>query len=372
MNMMTERHTAGTAPGAVVRIGTPGGEVRWVLEALIEVSADCARSGASTAMLRLRARGTGDGRWPVQDAKAFAPWTPVTVAVAFDRRIETLVCGYVRELHADYPADLGAATVTVVVQDRTIALDREHRRRAWRSESPTTDLDLVSRIVGQHPGITLHPDSGRGLSHRCVLQDSTDIRFLRERAAANGYECYLAADTLYFGPPRIRAPAQRVLLVAAGAASTCLRFTVAADGHRPDAVAVGYATDPSGTGTECVVRPDLPLLGAEPAGSEAAGLDAFVWRLRPLPATDEAELSARARGTANEQALRVRAVARIDGGRYGHVLRPGEPVTVDGVGRRFSGRYYVDGVTHRLRAEGYEQSAVLLRNAYGEHSANGR
>jgi phage protein D len=47
------------------------------------------------------------------------------------------------------------------------------------------------------------------------------------------------------------------------------------------------------------------------------------------------------------------------------VLRVGEPVDVDGVGDRYSGTYYVAGVTHRFTARGYDQKFSLLRNALG-------
>jgi hypothetical protein len=40
---------------------------------------------------------------------------------------------------------------------------------------------------------------------------------------------------------------------------------------------------------------------------------------------------------------------------------------VDGLGSWLSGTYYVDAVTHRFTFEGYRQSFVLLRNAFGDN-----
>ena len=53
------------------------------------------------------------------------------------------------------------------------------------------------------------------------------------------------------------------------------------------------------------------------------------------------------------------------------MLRVGEPVEVDGVGERYSGTYYVDSVTHRFDARGYEQRFSLLRNALGRQPGGG-
>jgi hypothetical protein len=83
------------------------------------------------------------------------------------------------------------------------------------------------------------------------------------------------------------------------------------------------------------------------------------------PSADE--LRARAQRLANEQSLRVKAEGELDGSLYGHVLRVGEPVGVDGVGDWLQGVYYVDKVKHHFSLDGYRQSFTLLRNAYGDN-----
>ena len=61
------------------------------------------------------------------------------------------------------------------------------------------------------------------------------------------------------------------------------------------------------------------------------------------------------------------ATGELDGSRYGHVLRAGEPVAIDGIGERYGGVYYVDKVSHRFTVDGYRQSFELMRNAYGDN-----
>jgi hypothetical protein len=51
---------------------------------------------------------------------------------------------------------------------------------------------------------------------------------------------------------------------------------------------------------------------------------------------------------------------------YGGVLRAKRPVMTRGVGRAFSGRYYVERVLHTIKADGsYTQRFTLRRNAVG-------
>ncbi|MEX2518030.1 MAG: hypothetical protein WD969_01715, partial [Paracoccaceae bacterium] len=58
----------------------------------------------------------------------------------------------------------------------------------------------------------------------------------------------------------------------------------------------------------------------------------------------------------------------LDGSLYGHVLKPGALVTIDGAGGRYGGLYYVDKVAHAFNPEGYVQNFEVMRNATGETS----
>jgi hypothetical protein len=81
---------------------------------------------------------------------------------------------------------------------------------------------------------------------------------------------------------------------------------------------------------------------------------------------NEEELAALAQQRANDESMKVRAEGELDGSLYGHVLRVGEPVDIDGLGERYGGTWYTDSVDHVFDMQGYRQSFVLLRNAYGD------
>jgi phage protein D len=198
----------------------------------------------------------------------------------------------------------------------------------------------------------------------------TDIRFLRARAEANGYELLIQGGEIYFGPMRLEAAPQPTLQVYAGPDTHCRSLSITTDGHLPNKVAVDVFSADGNSTHQRVLLPNLPVLGRKPAhgGSE---LRDFTWLLSREGSVEEEELAALAQRKVNDFSMRVRAEGAVDGTAYGHVLRAGLPVAVDGVGEWLGGVYYVDSVNHVFSHEGYQQDIRLLRNAYGDDLGSG-
>jgi phage protein D len=346
-----------------------GEEIVDLYPFLVEVTVESSRTRASEAVLRFESRRDEQGEWSVQDQELLVPWKRVTIEAAFGSHTEPIIEGFVQQVDASYPESAGDAMVVVTCRDASIQMDREHVRKSWGTEDePVGDTQILSEIVADRHDLTVHSDSAAGQEGLIQRnQDSTDITFLRGRAEANGYELLFEGDTVYFGPMRVDAEPQATIKVYAGQDTNCLTFSVSTDGHMPDKIAFEVSA-PEGTEiVEEVVEPDLALMGPTGADSGSAGLGDFVWRLSREGTRSAEELTAVAQGKANEFAMRVRARGELDGSLYGHVLRVGHPVGVDGVGAWLGGIYYVDTVTHRFTTDGYRQTFTLLRNAYGDN-----
>lgn len=225
-----------------------------------------------------------------------------------------------------------------------------------------SDGDIVREMAGDAFDI----DAEDGLTNASLYQDGTSIQLLRDRAEANGYECYVRKGRLRFGPPQLDSDAQASIMVNKGDASNCLRLSIRHDGHKPDEIGLSMAAQ---TGTEVekqTFTPNLKLLGKQAASSAGMGLESFVWQMpRPPGATPE-ELKSRAQAKANEMSWKIVAEGELDGSLYGHVLLTDMPVGVYGIGDTYGGLYYVDKVTHIFAPNGYRQSFRLLRNATGQ------
>lgn len=342
-----------------------GEEIVDLYASLVEVLVDLDRTQAGEATLVFETRRFEDGTWTVQDDDRFRPWTEVKIEAVFGATREEVMRGRVRQLKAEYPAEKGRAKVTVTCQDESLLLDREHINQAWGSDSPTTDGAIATEIIQRHDmGFIAPPATGQ--TNVVANQNATDIRFLRERADANGYELIFRDGKVHFGPMRLDAERQDTILVYAGTDTNCVSFDIQDDGHMPDKVAFQVAAETGVQSNLHTVEPDLPRLGPEPADSSAAGLGDFVWRPTGEGDSDETRMTARAQRMANEQSMKIKVEGELDGTLYGHVLRVGEPVGVDGVGARYGGTYYVDTATHRFSVEGYRTTFRLLRNAYGD------
>lgn len=348
----------------VIRVDSE--EIAVLYPFLREVTAECSRDEVSTARLVFETQRDEHGQWTVQDRRILAPWKRIVIEAAFGQHTEEMFRGFIREVIADYPNEAGAATVTVDCQDDSLALDREHARRAWGVDVPTTDGKIISKIADIH-GLRFATAPGPGLSNLVLYQNSTDIKFLRARAEANGYELYFRGGALYFGPMQLEADPQPTIRVYAGRDTNCLSLSVTSDGHFPDKVMFDLTATEGTEITREEVEPDLMLLGPESARADDDGLEDFTWLLTHEGSFDRDELNARAQARVNEFALRIRAEGELDGTLYGHVLLPGLPVAVDGAGDWLGGVYYVDRVSHRFNLDGYRQQITLLRNAYGDN-----
>lgn len=351
----------------VVRVGAAGEEISDLYPFLVEVTVEVSRTAAATATLVFETRRDEKGKWIVQDAGVLLPWEPIVIEAAFGTETEEIMRGFIRQVVVEYPESQAGATVKVECQDDSIQLDRSTKRFVWGADAPTSDAAILAEILKSYPLLAASGDNGPGQDALQVAQDDTDIQFLRKRAEENGYELIFSEGEVYFGPMRLTGTAQDAIMVYAGASTNCLSFSANADAHQADAVAVDVP-DAEGDGqTEQIVSPNLDVLGTVHADSASSGLEGFVWKMSGVAGADEATLVAKAQQKANDFDIhKVKAEGELDGSLYGHVLKVGFPVPVDGVGDWLGGTYYVDKVSHRIHQEGYRQRFTLLRNAFGD------
>jgi len=333
---------------------------------LVGVNVETSRRAPSMCTLTFDTIRLDDCTWLVQDAGIFEPWNEFKIEADFGDYTEEIMRGYVKTVKADTPEQMGAAKVTVTCQDETLLLDREHNRQTRSREDETmTDGSIVEEIGRQN---NLSVDYEDGLSNISLNQNSTQIKLLRDRAEANGFEFYIREGTIYFLPPQLDEDPQPSILLYAGTKTNCLRFSATQDGHRPDQVGVMRAAETGTVMENETLTPDYTLLGKNAATSKNAGLVPFVWQTQQPAGSSMEEARTRAQARANENAWKVKADGELDSTLYGHVLLTHKLVGVYGVGDTNGGLYYVDTVSHNFDQNGYCQTFKLLRNATGKNS----
>ncbi len=347
----------------VVRVD--GQEITDLYPNLVEANAMLLHREAAEATLVFETRRLEDGNWNVHDDDRIRPWKPIQISATFGDREDEIFQGFIRQVKVDFPEEKGAAAVTLTCQDTSLLLDRSQRNHRWGDEVPVTDREIVSQII-QESGLSFLDVPGEGMTDLVVQQNETDIKFLAKRAQESAYDLFFREGALYFGEPRFDRSPQPSILVYGGTHTSCIRFELDDDGHHPDAVVYEIATDDGDETQETSVSPDWPALGTQRIDSTSGGEGEFAWRLNREGLSSDAQAQQRAQAQANEASLKIKANGELDGVIYGHVLLPGDPVGVDGVGERYAGRWYVTKVTHKFDANGYKQTFEVVRNATGD------
>jgi phage protein D len=260
----------------------------------------------------------------------------------------------------------GASVMEVVAMDATVLMSLEEKVRAWPDQA---DSAIASTIFGEYGLTATVRDSQpvRRQAEHTTIQREHDMAFLRRLADRNGYECFVTVGDSgvegHFHPPSLDEPEQGVLSVNLGPATNVDNFQA-----RHDMMA---ATTADVRGLEIAGREEQP---AQATGNEepVLGADPALPGDRPRKVllagtglSEGGELQTLAQAVTERSSFAVSAEGELNGAAYGDVLRAKLPVLVRGAGQAFSGRYYVERVTHQFTGEGWSQRFKLRRNAAG-------
>ena len=343
------------------------------LSALKDIEVECSLEEASAFRLRFELSQTVTGDWDVLELDIFRPLLPVSIRVGLGRFVpETLINGYVREARLSNRSQPGGSTLEVVGFDATATLMNHAETPMSHPNQP--DSVIAAKIFGGTYGMIpmAFPatPAARTTLDVTTAQRISDIRFLKELAERNGYECYVQPDPLtgldvgHFHPPQVAMPTQGVLSTNFGMATNLESFDVNYDMLEPTSV-LGMALDPD---TRAPVPATAMAALERPMGREPALLRILPSPLlRPARAhvANPAEQLAHSQSLVDRSSRCLRGTGEVDGIKYGKVLRPGLPVAVRGAGREHSGNYYVTRVTHSVSTDHYTQSFDVWRNAVG-------
>jgi len=282
-----------------------------------------------------------------------------------------LISAYVIEVDTVFSADPGGSELVVTAMDPTVLMHLDEKVKAWPN---MMDSDVASAIFSDaNYRFTPVVESTKWSRHEddhTLIQRGTDIQFLHQIAARNGYECFVEMNDAgeiegHFHPPKHDGQPQGTLTVNMGAATNVNKFrarfdmlgatTAKASTLDPEdkSAQKGQAeetTQADGMGGEPAVPADRPrkVLLSQLGMAQAGEVQRFTQAI-----VDRSSWSIVAEGEVNTLA-------------YGGVVKAKQPVMVRGVGRQFSGRYYVERVLHTIASDGsYVQKFTLRRNAVG-------
>lgn len=327
---------------------------------------------ADMLRLRLATSVKSDGSaWTLLDDATFPRLANLKLSVTIGSGAAIpLISGYVIETDAQFSDAPGYSALEVVAMDPTVLLHLEEKVKTWPNMA---DSDVASAIFSDAAyGFTaiveatqfVHNDDDHTLTQR-----GTDMQFLESLARRNGYEVYLDLDAQgdvegHFHPPQRQEQPQGTLSVNMGAATNVNKFRARYDMLGPATAQAGTlsvddGSDQSGSATESTEDgngPDSTISSDRPRKVLLSGLGMGL----------TGEIQRYTQGVVDQSAWSIVADGECNTAAYGGVLRAKVPILVRGVGRTFSGRYYVERVLHTISGDGtYTQRFRLRRNALG-------
>lgn len=302
------------------------------------------------------------------DTRLFDLGNRVVVRMGYADRLKFMVRGQITKLMPRFP-ESGASTIQVSGQGGMLRLrDSKPKKGQVKKFVKMTDWEIAQVIAGRH-SLTAKVTK-EGEVHDLVIQkNQDDAQFLLERAKRLDFECYVQTDPdtgkdeLFFIKPtdlRDGSPA-RVYVFEWG--KSLINFTPELSISRQvGSVTVrGWDTKSKKPITYTASPDDLPGIKGQLSGPKAAQE-----RLG-----DKAEILVDAPVTSDQEARRY-AISLLRERSYefskasGQViglpeLRPGDNVELIGLGKRFSGSYYVTKTEHAIGGSGFQTRFEVRR-----------
>ena len=310
-------------------------------------------------------------RWThTGDSDLFKEGGAIKIELGYVDQLELMFDGEITSISPTFPAS-GTPTLGIQGYSRMHRLMGSAQTRTFQD---ATDTQIVQQIAGD-AGLTAECEDTE-TTHPYVIQcGKTDMVFLREMAESIRFELVVEGKKLIFRKPR-EAEAKACTLVWGHPRESFApgSLVVPLKSFNPRMNTVGQPAAVNvrghdGNKQEIVGRAgsgDEDAAGGGETGADATAA-AFGQRREQVqvasPVASQAEADQRARADYNRRSSEfVEGSAATFGVPY---LRAGRKVEIQGIGKRFSGEYYVTRATHSLGGGGYQTNLNVRRGALG-------
>jgi len=294
------------------------------------------------------------------DTTTFDVGNRVHVQMGYAGGLLSMVQGLITTLAPHFP-ESGPPTLSVSGEDRMVKLKerkpKDGEQKKWVNQA---DWQIVQDIANRNGLVPKVQQQGE--VHDIVIQkNQDDAAFLMERAKRIDFDCFIGVDpdsgqdALYFQSPTDARDGRKVRMYVFEWGKSLINFTPTLTLNRQVGKVTVKGWDPT---TKSIIQytagpSDLP---GSTSGDNGPSTIQTRFQDRedivvdqPVTSKQEAKLLATA-------LLRERAYNYITAN--GQViglpdLRPGDNVEIQGVGKRFTGQYYVTKVEHALGSSGY-------------------
>jgi phage protein D len=310
-------------------------------------------------------------RWThTDDMDLFKEGNAITVWMGYTDVLELMFDGEITGMTPTFP-ESGHPTVTVAAQNRLHRLQGNFKALDFKDAS---EGDIVQGIADANK-LSAEVDDPGTKYPKVSTGRRSHLDFLMERARAANREVWVEGTTLHFAEPRATIPASHTLVWGRTSKSfvegslPLQSFSPTLDASRQVSTVIVRGQDPLTRelieGRATAGDEDTKLGGAQtgPEVRASAFGGANEWVVVNVPVGSQAEAEQKARALYNDRAMQF---VQGSGATIGlPSLRAGTVVTLDGLGKRFNGEYFVTRSTHSIGGGGYRTSFNVRKNSVG-------
>jgi uncharacterized protein len=292
----------------------------------------------------------------LDDDKRFAIGDKIEIQLGYSGTgVQSMIDGEVTALEIEFTAR-GLPRMSVRGYDCRHRLQRGRKVRTFLKQ---TDADIARQIASEANIKAEIKDTK--IRHDYIIQaNQTDLTFLQERARSIGHEIHVEGGTLHFRPMgHTAAPALSLSFDRADLSEFRAQLSTAGQMSKVT-VRRGDINQNTTVASEATGAAKMGGQSSAPALVEKAFGEAQELLISP-PIAIEDEASALARARLDALALRLVRSEGLGPGRP--EIRAGKVIEIQGVGKRFSGPYYVTAANHSYGVEGNTTHFIAWRNA---------
>jgi phage protein D len=309
-------------------------------------------------------------RWThTPDAELFREGNSVTIAFGYVDELEVLFDGEITQVSPSFPSS-GVPTLSVNGHSRLHWLQRGKTTRTFQKMTDKQIIEKIAQDNGLQPQV-----EDPGITYDYIMQpNQTDLEFVRARAARIHFEVFVEAKTLIFR--KMKEADEDIYTLVWGQTQQGLsapntfplvEFTPSMNARNatPSIKVRGY--DPM-TKQAIIAEAGTSDQNGTMGGSVKGG---DVWQGAFQKPREFVRVSTpvqtHAEGVEHAKAIYNNKVINMTTGNGSTIglpaLRSGKVVKLEGLGPRFSGKYYLDQVTHTIGQSGYTTAFSVKRNA---------
>jgi uncharacterized protein len=293
----------------------------------------------------------------LDDPTLSAIGNPVEVKLGYTGELTTLLKGEITSLEPEFVIHR-LPNLLIRGYDRRHRLQRGCKTRTFVQRK---DSDIAARIASE-AGLDAQVTDSE-VTHEYVIQaNQTDLAFLQQRARQIHYEVGIEDQTLIFRPVANAETEALTLTLQDGLLEFYPRLSSMA--QVTEVTVWGWSPEDNDTiVAQAGVGAEVGSMAGENTGATLTE-NAFGSAIRQIsdhPVMNRPEADQLAKAYFNRSILNLITAEGICRGRTD--LRAGKVITIDGIGKRFSGQYYVTTTSHRYGPKGYFTHFTARRNA---------